>query len=123
MEESLEYWKNLFGYTGHWFVFGFLDDEFVRQQADTWRSAEDRDVSHYKWAAYRKVLSHFDFSDREVFRAFVRVMEADPDEHLYKGAVADLLDHHGVPAHWFEEFQDSRILAQPTIQARLQSPR
>lgn len=118
---DIESWKVTFGYTAEWFELKFIDDAFVREQAVRFEQGADRDVSHYKWAAYRHVLASTDFSDRARWREFVRVIEADPDEHLFRGALAELLDSARVPPEWLTEYEGSgaRFIDIPSVRRRL----
>jgi hypothetical protein len=118
---EIEYWMDVFAYTPEWIDYGFIDIDFVKQQATQYIDGEDRDVEHYKWAAYRHVLANTDFSSHQRWREFLRVTEADPNEHLFRGALAELLDSDRVPPEWFLE-QDgysARLLAIPSIRRKV----
>ena len=107
-------WKSKFGYTSHWFIYGFMDDSFLSKQIAKYQRGEDDDISHYKWAAYQHVLTTIDLTDRARIREFILLMEADPDEHLYKGAITHLVNQ-GVPLAWFLEFEGARFLKQRSV--------
>ena len=112
---DLAKWKNLFAYPDEWFDRGFIDASFVEAQAADYESGDERDVEHFKWAVYRRALHTTDFADRAAFRGFVACMEADPNEHLYKGAVREILDRKLVPVEWFLEYSGSRLMAQAKL--------
>lgn len=49
------------------------------------------DIAHYKWAAYKEVLANEEFTDLNRLKQFMKLINNDPDEHLYKGAVSELI--------------------------------
>jgi hypothetical protein len=118
---EIEHWMDVFGYTPEWLDCGFIDIAFVRRQAAQYREGEDRDVEHYKWAAYRHILGSADFSSRHRWREFLRVIEADPNEHLFRGAIAELLDTDRVPPEWLLEQDEhaARLLDIPSIRRKV----
>ncbi|MEM9351947.1 MAG: hypothetical protein AAGA92_02950 [Planctomycetota bacterium] len=116
---DLEHWKSHFGYTSHWFDLGFLTDDFVARQALEYETGPNKDVEHYKWAGYLEALSQVTHESQSRFRDFMGVLEADPNEHLPKGAIAYLLDNCGIPTEWFYEFKDSPLLTARSVRDKL----
>jgi hypothetical protein len=117
MTFDLAKWKRVFAYPSEWFEQGFIDPTLVEAQAQTYDATDDKDVEHFKWAAYRHALHATDFTDREAFRRFVACLEADPNEHLYKGAVREVLERKLVPPEWFLEFRGTRLMTDPKLSA------
>ena len=115
MSFDLAKWRAVFEYPNEWLDQGFIDEAFVEAQARSYDAGNDHDIEHFKWAAYRRALAATDFSDREAFRRFVACLEADPNEHLYKGAVREVLDRQLVPPEWFLEFRGSRLMTEPKL--------
>jgi hypothetical protein len=115
-------WMAFFGYSQEWIDLEFIDIAFVREQAARFERGPDRDIEHYKWAAYRRVLENSDFSNRERWREFVRLIEADPNEHLYRVALAELLDSDRVPTNWLLEYetQSARFLSVPSVRRKIE---
>ena len=119
MAFDLARWKEVFAYPSEWFEQDFIDSKFVEEQARAYEAGHDKNIEHFKWAAYRRALSSTDFADQEAFRRFVACLEADPNEHLYKGAVREVLDRKLVPPEWFLEFRESRLMADPKVSERI----
>ena len=116
-QSSVAKWKGVFGYPNEWFEQGFVDQAWVEEQARIYDTGEDKDIQHFKWAVYRRALRATDFTDREAFRRFVACLEADPNEHLYKGAAREVLNRKLVPPEWFLEFRGSRLMTDPKLSA------
>lgn len=89
---------------------GFIDAAFLAAQLADYASGRDRDIEHYKWAAYLHSLDLLPRDDRAAFHRWMTCVDADPNPHLFKGAVRELLRRKLAPADWFEEFGESRVL-------------
>jgi hypothetical protein len=120
---DLARWMAVFGYTQEWTDLEFIDIAFVREQAAQFERGPDRDIEHYKWAAYRRILDNTDFSNQERWREFVRLIEADPNENLYRGALAELLDSDRVPPDWLLEYEtrSARFLSVPSVRRTIEA--
>lgn len=77
-------------YNQEWFSFNFIPDEFIQLQMNEWESSGDHNIEHYKWGAYQYILSTEDFSKIDRLNQFIQLIENDPNEHLYKGALSIL---------------------------------
>jgi hypothetical protein len=115
---TVDDWCRLLQYPDEWIALGFVDESFVLAQAAEYERSGDRDIEHYKWAAYRRQLASIDPSDRSAVERFIVAMEADPNPHLFKGAIAELIAT-GVPRQWFLSHPDARFLTSNTVRARL----
>ena len=118
---DLTFWMARFGYSAEWTEFGFIDVAFVQEQARTFELGSDHELEHYKWAGYRRLLATTDFSAKSRWREFVQLIEADPNEHLFRGAVGELLDMNRIPPDWLTEYEGSgaRFLTIPSIRRKL----
>jgi hypothetical protein len=79
------------GYNQEWLDFGFLSQDFIARQLSDYIKSNDMDIAHYKWAAYKEVLANEEFTDLNRLKQFMKLINNDPDEHLYKGAVSELI--------------------------------
>lgn len=91
------------GYDHEWEYF--VPQEFFQQQLEIYQQ-EKRDGAvinkeHYKWAAYRYILEHHDLSSIENWSSFVDLIHADPDEHLFKGVVSELINSGKINVNHF----------------------
>ncbi|MDW3194466.1 MAG: hypothetical protein R8G66_18965 [Cytophagales bacterium] len=102
-------------YNEEWFLLGFLPQGVIQQQMEEWSISNDRNIEHYKWGAYRYILDNEDFKNKDRLLAFVQLMESDPNEHLYKGAIHSLIEIHGVYPKTLAEFGGERISNNPVI--------
>lgn len=84
-----------------------------------WLASEDRNIEHYKWGAYKYILSKEDFSNDERLLAFVTLMESDSNAHLYKGAISLLVEIYDVSPRLLAELGGKRISNNPFILDRL----
>ena len=82
----------IIGYNEEWFSLKFLPTKFVDNQIKDFINIESSDIEQYKWAGYRYVLDNEDFSKLERLKEFMLLIENDPNEHLYKGAVSELIN-------------------------------
>ncbi len=107
------------GYNKEWFELGFLPLEFVEQQLGIYQSSDDKDVQHYKWAGYRYILSNENFNDTKRVDDFVSLIENDPNSHLYKGALNELIDAGIVDRSYLLKFKNARFLKEKSVLDRL----
>jgi hypothetical protein len=66
-------------------------------------ATESNDAEHFKWAADLNILESFDFGQPGVLSNFIRLIKADPDRHLHKGAVKILVQSGRATPSDFEE--------------------
>ncbi len=84
--------ENLFQYNSEWFEFNFINQEFLETQLKIFTESENKDIEHYKWSAYIKVVKEENFKLKERKIEFLKLIEHDPNEHLWKGAIAILIE-------------------------------
>ena len=91
---TLEAFKGEIGYTVAWDLF-VPESFFLTQLAEylaCQAAGELIHKEHYRWASYRYILGHHDVAAPEHWDRFVDLIEADPDPHLFKGAISALLE-------------------------------
>lgn len=96
-------------YNQEWLEYGFLPISFIEEQIDTWLTSGDRDIEHYKWAGYQYIFTHENFSDKKRLEEFFVLIENDPNDHLYKGAVTRLIQDHIVDLQIFRGLGKTRF--------------
>lgn len=106
---------DLIQYNEEWFSLGFLSEDIIMLQMQEWSTSSDHNIEHYKWGAYRYILDNEDFKNEERLLAFVQLMESDPNEHLYKGAIKSLIDFHDVSPKTLADLGGERISNNPAI--------
>ena len=84
---------SIINYNPEWFTFNFLPKTFLDEQIKLYLKGDDLDIEHYKWAAYSYILAHEDFGNIDRLKEFMQVINHDPNEHLYKGAVSALISN------------------------------
>ena len=112
-------WCEKVGYTTHWLDFGWIDEEFLKRQIQEHLRSQDENFEHYKWAAYRHVLTSQDFSKEQVLDRFVEVMESDPNEHLFVGALSELIFKGFINEDFVAKHKNSRVLKPKSIRKKL----
>ena len=116
---TIEAFIELIGYNEEWFTLEFIPLTFVEQQRVEYLEGEDTNIQHYKWGAYRYFLAEEDFSDEKRVLDFIQLIENDPNEHLYKGALNELLDAKIIDPHFLLQFKDARFMTQASVLKRL----
>ena len=102
-------WSEKFQYNKEWFSYKFITDEMFQQQIETYKSGIDKDLEHYKWNAYRNALSQEDFTNQNRLKQFLELIENDPNEHLFKGAISELILSGIINKNSIVLFPESRI--------------
>ncbi len=82
---------NIIGYNKEWFEYNFLPKSFIEKQVNLWEDGTVKNVEHYKWAGYRFIIENEDLTKIERLNQLIDVVENDPNEHLYKGLISDLI--------------------------------
>ena len=102
-------WSEKFQYNQEWFAYKFISDEMFQRQIETYKSSVDKNLEHYKWAAYKNALSQEDFTVQNRLAEFLELIENDPNEHLFKGAVSQLILSGIINKDTMSLFPKSRI--------------
>lgn len=106
-------------YNKEWFDYEFLPDSFIELQIKTWLESEDHNIEHYKWAGYRHIMENEDLSDFNRLKEFVTLINNDPNEHLYKGAIADLIRGKIIDDKVFNRLGQTRFSDDPKMLNKL----
>ena len=104
-----------------WFTLQFLPDSFLEHQIELYQQGDDLDIEHYKWAAYHFILANEDLSDINRLKEFIQVIENDPNEHLYKGAVTILINDGILTKELLPLLKSTRIESNVKLMQRLNS--
>ncbi len=112
-------WSKKFQYNQEWFIYKFISDEMFQQQIETYKLGKDTDIEHYKWAAYKYILAEEDFSNKNRLKQFLELVENDPNEHLFKGAISKLIISEVINKDSILLFPQSRIWSVQSILKKL----
>lgn len=105
---KIQTWIERCEYNNEWFEFDFIDEAFLKSQIKTYEETGDNDIEHYKWAAYVKILNEVDFTKKTKLKQFFQLIENDPNEHLFRGAVRELIWAGKISTRTQKDFPDSR---------------
>ncbi|MGZ3428334.1 MAG: hypothetical protein ACXVCV_16895, partial [Polyangia bacterium] len=85
------------GYPRAWIDFGLLERPLLAHQLDCYRSGQDRNLEHFRYAAFQRLLRRRSWTD-EVIDQYVRLVELDPDRVMGRSALCALFDHPALTA-------------------------
>jgi hypothetical protein len=80
------------GYPRAWIDFGLLERPLLAHQLDRFRSGEDRNLEHFRYAAFQRLLRRRHWTD-EIVDQYVHLVELDPDRVMARSALCALFDH------------------------------
>lgn len=105
-------------YPEAWRISGFVDTAFVRLQREEFEQGDDRNLEHYRWRAFCRVLAERDgLSDDDITR-FVDLALADEDQVMATSALIRLVTWRHLSDKQFERLRMHPAFADPVIQKR-----
>ncbi len=110
---------DLFEYTDEWFRYGFIDCTFVNEQAKTFADSTNDDTEEFKWSAYLHILARERFTTNQRRTEFLELIDSDPNDHLWKGAIAKLIEERIFDESWESLKPDSRVFEWPLLEKKL----
>ena len=110
-----------FGYTDEWFRYEFIDCSFVSEQAKDLANSPGHDIEEFKWTAYLQILSRESFDTTKRKKEFLDVIDNDPNEHLWKGAITKLLEDGRFDESWRDSKPDSKVFKWPLLDKKLRA--
>lgn len=111
---TIEDLKSTVGYSEDWSQF--LDESFFKAQLNTFLSSSDEDVDHYKWAAYKEILENHDLSKEREWKGFVQLINNDSNDHLFKGAISELIESGKLSKTSLRKCKSTKILSFKKVQ-------
>ena len=110
---------DLFGYTDEWFHYGFIDCTFVNEQAKAFSDSTNDDTEIFKWAAYLDILAREALTTDKRRKEFLELIDSDPNEHLWKGAITKLIEERRFDESWKKAKPDSRVFEWQLLEKKL----
>jgi hypothetical protein len=102
LEPEIAFMLTSLGYASAWLEGEFLDEAMLRQQFAFYLTGEDMNTEHYRYAAFRHILSsRREISNSEVEQYLV-LAQTDSDRAMAQSALIDLLTWSGLTEEQFE---------------------
>lgn len=86
---------NKLHYDPRWLEYGFVDRQFLHDQLTQYETTSDKNTEHYRYAAFRRLLSVASAIDDAIFGRYIEIAELDEDPEMAQAALGLLVRHNG----------------------------
>src|SRR5262245_34791508 len=105
------------GYDPAWLEWSFLDATFLQEQITAYQTGQDAHTEHYRYAAFRRVLSSRSALTEEEIERYLALAQMDADSKgMARSALVDLFTWLGLSAEQFESLSRRPVFAAPLFQ-------
>src|SRR5690349_9543365 len=104
------------GYSPAWLQLGLVDSDFIREQARQIDSSDDKNTEHYRYAAFRSVLTKGAVLDTILIENYIRMAQIDTDRAMARSALLMLLQCPSLTDAQLEHLANEDVFAWPNAQ-------
>ncbi len=123
MEKTEQDLLALLHYDPKWLEYGFLDVDLLRKQTEVFHTEEAPRCEHYRYAAFRRVLTSRNSLDEELLARYIELAQRDEDAGMAQAALVDLIMWKGLREAQWEELSRRPEFAAPYFQKLFQRRR
>src|SRR5438067_2402948 len=87
MTDNLEPMLTKLGYSPLWLDYGLLDEDLLRKQSKQYDTSDDKNAEHYRYVAFRAVLTKNATLDDELLDKYIRLAQLDRDSSMAQAAL------------------------------------
>lgn len=115
-EESISISLATLEYNPAWVESGFLRRAVLEEQIALYHAGQDTNTEHYRYAAFRNVLSsHSAFTDADI-EHYIFLAHMDVDQAMARSALVDLLKWRGLTSEQFDRLSHDPYFAETVFQ-------
>jgi len=104
------------GFDARWLEYGLLDEQFLRELSERFDTSDDKNIEHYRYAAFYAVLMNSDALDDTLLDRYIHLAQLDEDLGMARSALIELISWRRLSDNQFEHLSKHPAFADPYIQ-------
>lgn len=99
-----------------WLEYGAMSKQFLSDLVARYEQSKDKNTEHYRYAAFRQLLTPERVLDDEMVDRYIELAELDEDQNMAQAALGELIRWEGLTDAQLERLSTHRAFAAETLQ-------